>query len=90
MSAITYYPPSGESSSPSDSCGHHDLDRPHYDSSNSDFLNITTYINKTLRDILECQRDIEHSLKVDFEEMKSNLEVVSVTPLGLAPMREQA
>ena len=33
-------------------------------------------INKTLRDILECQSDIKCSLEVDFKEMKGNLEVV--------------
>ena len=75
-STTTYYPPSGESSSPSDWCGQHDLDRPHHDSSDSDFLNTTIGINKTLRDVLECQRDMKRSLEVDFKEMKGNLEVV--------------
>ena len=75
-SATTYYPPSGESSSPSDSGGHSDLDRPHHDSSDSHFPNTTIDINKTLRDILEYQRDMKCSLEVDFKEMKGNLEVV--------------
>ena len=75
-SATTYYPHSGELLSPSDLGGHHDLHWPHHDLSNSDFPNTTIYINKTLRDFLECQRDMKRSLEDDFKEMKGNLEVV--------------
>ena len=74
-SGTTSYPPSGESSSPSNSGGHN-LDRPHHNPSNSDFPNTTINISKTLRDILECQRDMKRSLEVNFKEMKGNLKVV--------------
>ena len=80
-SATTDYPASGEPSSPSDLGGHHDLnlDGPHHDLSDSDFLNTTIDMNKTLRDILECQRDMKRSLagvEDDLKEMKGNMNEV--------------
>ena len=80
-SASTYYSASGEPSLPSNSGGHHDfkLDGPHHDSSDSDFPNTTIDMNKILRDILECQRDMKRSLagvEDELKEMKGNMDKV--------------